>query len=48
MEFEFLKGALKSAPRPRSGTTSVITGPAVSPSLKDAWPAAGFSDTRLS
>ena len=36
LEIEFLKGALKSAPRPRSGTTSVITGPAVSPSLKDA------------
>jgi hypothetical protein len=36
LEIEFLKGALKSAPRPRSGPTSVITGPAVSPSLKDA------------
>ncbi|QKC82092.1 transposase [Mesorhizobium sp. NZP2077] len=36
LEIEFLKGALKSAPRPRSGTTSVITGPVVSPSLKDA------------
>ena len=32
---EFLKGALKSAPRPRSETTSVIAGPAVSPSRKD-------------
>ena len=36
LEIEFLKGALKNAPRPRSGPTSVITGPAVSPSLKDA------------
>jgi transposase-like protein len=36
LEIEFLKGALKSAPRPRSGSTSVITGPAVSPSPKDA------------
>jgi transposase len=36
LELEFLKGALKSAPRPRSATTSVITGPAVCPSLKDA------------
>jgi transposase len=34
-EIEFLKGALKSAPRPRSETTSVIAGPAVSPSRKD-------------
>jgi len=36
MELEFLKGALKSAPRQRSATTSVITGPAACPSLKDA------------
>ena len=36
LELEFLKGALKSAPRPRSGTTSVIAGPAASPSPKDA------------
>jgi hypothetical protein len=36
LELEFLKGALKSAPPPRRGTTSVITGPAASPSLKDA------------
>ena len=28
LEIEFLKGALKSAPRPRSETTSVIAGPA--------------------
>ena len=27
LEIEFLKGALKSAPRPRSATTSVIAGP---------------------
>jgi transposase len=36
LEIEFLKGALKNAPRPRSATTSVITGPMVSPSPKDA------------
>lgn len=36
LELEFLKGALKSAPRPRNGTTSVITGPTASPSRKDA------------
>jgi transposase len=36
LEIEFLKGALKSAPRPRSGTTSVVVGPSVSPSRKDA------------
>jgi transposase len=36
LEIEFLKGALKNAPRPRSASTSVIAGPAVSPSLKDA------------
>lgn len=35
LEIEFLKGALKNAPRPRSGTTSVIAGPAVSPSRED-------------
>ena len=28
LELEFLKGAVRSAPRPRSATTSVITGPA--------------------
>lgn len=32
LELEFLKGAQKSGAQPRSGTTSVITGPAVSPS----------------
>jgi transposase-like protein len=36
LELEFLKGALKSAPRPISGTTSVVTGPVASPSRKDA------------
>ena len=34
LEIEFLKGALKSAPRSRSETTSVVAGPAVSPSRK--------------
>ena len=32
LELELLKGALKHAPRPRSATTSVFTGPAASPS----------------
>jgi transposase-like protein len=36
LEIEFLKGALRNAPRPRSATTSVIAGPTVSPSPKDA------------
>ena len=36
LEIEFLKGALKSAPRPRSAITSVTVGPPVSPSRKDA------------
>jgi transposase len=36
LEIEFLKGVLKNAPRPRSATTSVIAGPMVSPSPKDA------------
>ena len=36
LEIEFLKGALRSAPRPRSATTSVVTGPTASPSPKDA------------
>ena len=36
LEIEFLKGALRSAPRLRSATTSVITGPMASPSPKDA------------
>lgn len=36
LELEFLKGALKNAPRPRSVATSIITGPLASPSPKDA------------
>jgi transposase-like protein len=36
LEIEFLKGAQKQGPRPRSATTSVIIGPAASPSPKDA------------
>jgi transposase len=35
LEIEFLKGALKNAPRPSGATTSVIAGPAVSPSRRD-------------
>ncbi|HEX4171896.1 MAG TPA: helix-turn-helix domain-containing protein [Acetobacteraceae bacterium] len=36
LEIELLKGALKHAPRPRSASTSVITGPAASPSTGGA------------
>jgi len=36
LELEFLKGALKSAPRPKSVTTSVVAGPRASASQKDA------------
>src|SRR6202050_144129 len=36
LELEFVKGAAKSAPRPRSATTSVVVGPGVSASQKDA------------
>lgn len=36
LELEFQKGALRNAPRLRSAATSVITGPQVSPSPKDA------------
>jgi len=36
LELEFLKGALKNAPRPRSGSTSAIVGPQASASAKDA------------
>jgi transposase-like protein len=36
LEIEFLKGVLKNAPRPRSVNTSVVAGPAASPSQKDA------------
>jgi transposase len=35
LEIEFLKGALKNAPRPRAATTSVIAGPVACPSRKD-------------
>jgi transposase-like protein len=36
LEIEYLKGALKHAPRPKSASMSVITGPTAFPSLKDA------------
>jgi transposase len=36
LELEFLKGAVKSAPRPKSATTSVIVGPRASASQRDA------------
>ena len=36
LEIELLKGALKNAPRPRSANTSVVTGPAASPSAEGA------------
>ena len=36
LELEFLKGALKNGPRPRSATTSVVVGPRASASQKDA------------
>jgi len=36
LELEFLKGAAKSAPRPRSGTISVVVGPRASVSQKHA------------
>jgi transposase len=36
LELEFLKGALRNGPRPRSAPTSVITGPEVSLLPKDA------------
>ena len=36
LELEFLRGALRNAPRPRSASTSVITGPMAFPSPKDA------------
>ena len=35
LEIEFLKGGLKSAPRPKSGAISVTVGPAISLSRKD-------------
>jgi len=36
LEIEFLKGALRNAPRPRSAATSVIAGPTASPLQKGA------------
>jgi transposase len=36
LELEFLKGALKNAPRPRSGPMSVVSGPTACPSRKGA------------
>lgn len=36
LELEFLKGAQRLGPRPRSAPMSVIAGPAVSPPRKDA------------
>jgi transposase-like protein len=36
LELEFLKGALKSTPRPRSGNTSVVVGPGGSALPKDS------------
>ena len=36
LELEGLMGALKHAPRPRSGTTSVIAGPVALPSAEGA------------
>ena len=36
LELEYLKGALRNGPLPRSGPTSVITGPAASLSPRDA------------
>ena len=36
LELEFLKGAQRLGPRPRSAPMSVIAGPAASPSRKDA------------
>jgi len=36
LELEFLKGALRNAPRPRSGPISVVSGPPACPSHKDA------------
>ena len=36
LELDFLKGALRAAPRPRSAPTSVVAGPLASPSRGDA------------
>jgi transposase-like protein len=36
LELEFLKGALKNGPRPKSASTSAVVGPQASPSPKVA------------
>lgn len=36
LEIEFLKGALKNGPRPKSAPMSVVAGPTACPSPKDA------------
>ena len=36
LELDLLKGALKHAPRPKSASTSVVTGPVASPSAGGA------------
>jgi len=36
LELDLLKGALKHAPRPRSASTCVVSGPAASPSAEGA------------
>lgn len=36
LELEFVKGALKSAPRQKNAPTSVVAGPPAYPSLTDA------------
>jgi hypothetical protein len=36
LELEFIKGAVKSTPRPKNATTSVVVGPRASASQKDA------------
>src|SRR6202044_234697 len=36
LELEFVKGAVRSTPRPKSANTSVIVGPQASASQKDA------------
>src|SRR4051794_9083075 len=46
-DIEFLKGALKHGPRPRSATTSVITGPGASPSSKFTAGESGLRDVGL-
>src|SRR5258706_16021552 len=45
LEIEFLKGGLNNAPRPRSVNTSVIAGPAASPSQKVGIGRSTFYDT---